>query len=322
MRAGFAVKLLIIVFAIILLILAALLVWTRLQMQEIKAKYPPIGEFAALSGGRMHYLDVPGDDDMPPLLFIHGASGNLSDQRGAYEKALSGEARMIFVDRPGHGYSDLAGATDPAKQANRYDELLKVLNVERAVVVCHSLGCASAAALAVLHPDKVAGLVFVAPATHEWPGGVTWYYDVASVPVIRNIFTETLTLPFGRLGLQAGVKSVFSPNEPAENYVGISALELVFRPETFRNNARDVSTLKKFVAGFSPRYKEIKVPVEIITGDSDDIVLAEIHSVGLERDIEGAKLTVLPGVGHKPDYVATKVVVKAIKSVADQFVER
>jgi len=316
------VKILIIILVIILLVLAALFVWTRVQAQEIRAKYPPAGAFAALSGGRMHYLDVPGSDTMPPLLFVHGASGNLNDQRGAFGDKLAGEARMIFVDRPGHGYSDLAGATDPAKQADRYNELLNSLGIDQAIVVCHSLGCASSAALAVLHPDRVAGIVFISPATHTWPGGVTWYYDVASIPVIGWIFTETLTLPIGRLGLQGGIKSVFSPNEPVENYSGTSALELVFRPQTFRNNARDVTTLKKFVTAFSPRYKEIQVPVEIITGDSDDIVLAEIHSVGLERDIEGAKLTVLPGVGHKPDYVATDVVVKAIKSVAAQSVER
>jgi len=315
-------KIFVIILTILFIILAGLFVWTRVQVAEIKAKFPPMGEFAALSGGRLHYFDVPGNDAMLPLLFVHGASGNLNDPRGAYEEALSGQARMIFIDRPGHGYSDLAGATDPAKQADRYNELLNTLGIEKAIIVCHSLGCASSAALTVLHPEKVAGLIFVAPTTHEWPGGVTWYYDVSSIPMIGWIFTETLTLPFGRMGLQAGIKSVFGPSEAPDDYAEVSALELVFRPETFRNNARDVTTLKSFVTKFSSRYKEINVPTEIITGDSDDIVLAEIHSVGLERDIDGAKLTVLPGVGHKPDYVATNVIVKAIKSVVTQSVER
>ncbi|MGI9354476.1 MAG: alpha/beta fold hydrolase [Rhizobiaceae bacterium] len=315
-------KILIIILTILFLILTGLFVWTRVQVAEIEAKFPPAGEFAPLSGGRFHYVDVPGSDAMPTLLFVHGASGNLNDQRGAYERALAGEARMIFIDRPGHGYSDLTGATDPAKQADRYNELLNTLGIENVIVVCHSLGCASSAALAVLHPGKVAGLVFVAPATHEWPGGVTWYYDVASTPVIGWVFTETLTLPFGRLGLQEGITSVFGPSEAPSDYAKVSALELVFRPEIFRNNAWDVSTLKSFVTKFSLHYKGIKVPTEIITGDTDDVVLPEIHSVGLERDIDGARLTVLSGVGHKPDYVATDVVVKAIKSVAAQSSER
>ncbi len=315
-------KILLILIAMIVVAFAGLFLWTRLQAAEIVVANPPVGEFAALNGGRMHYLDIPGDESAPPLLFVHGASGNLKDQSGAYQEALAGSARMIFIDRPGHGYSERAGATDPAKQADRYIELMDSLGIERVVIVCHSLGCASSAAMAVLHPERVAGLVFVAPATHPWPGGVTWYYDVANFPVIGRIFTETLTLPFGRLGMEAGLKSVFGPNEPAAGYAEQTSVELVFRPQIFRNNAHDVATLKSFVTDFSPRYSQIKVPTQIITGDSDDVVLPEIHSVGLERDIEGAELTVLSGVGHKPDYVATDVVVKAIRTVMVQSVER
>ncbi len=64
-----------------------------------------------------------------------------------------------------------------------------------------------------------------------------------------------------------------------------------------------------------PRYKEIKAPTVIITGDSDDIVAEEIHSVGLKRDIPNSELLWLKGVGHKTDYVANGLAVAAIEKL-------
>ena len=43
----------------------------------------------------------------------------------------------------------------------------------------------------------LAGLVLLAPATHPWPGGVTWYYDLAARPVVGPLFSWTVALPVG-----------------------------------------------------------------------------------------------------------------------------
>ena len=296
---------------------AALFIWTSLQVWDIERRLPPIGQFTEFDGAKLHYVDLPKNGgSLAPVLFVHGASGNLNDQRGAFSKSLEGQARLIFLDRPGHGYSDRGGADDPAKQAERYRQLLDELGIEKTVLVGHSLGSASVAAFAVLYPERVKGLLFLAPATHPWPGGVTWYYDVGAIPFIGNIFTETLSLPVGQQSLAGGAKSVFNPQDVPLRYVENSAIELMLRPATFRHNAQDVANLNKFVIEFSPRYKEIKAPTIVITGDKDDIVLASIHSVGLHRDIEGAELIILPGVGHKPDYVAMETAVDAIQKLA------
>ena len=133
---------------------------------------------------------------------------------GAFASKLKGLARLIFVDRPGHGYSDRGGAENPALQAERYKLLLDELAINQVVLVGHSLGSASVAAFAVLFPDRVKGIVFLAPATHSWPTGVTWYYDVASVPVIGELFTETVLVPVGLRSLMSGSRVVFEPQTP------------------------------------------------------------------------------------------------------------
>ena len=55
----------------------------------------------------MHYIHEPAgpDPDLPPVVFLHGASGNLYDQMAAFRDRLAGRAELLFVDRPGHGWS-------------------------------------------------------------------------------------------------------------------------------------------------------------------------------------------------------------------------
>lgn len=314
-------KLLFVFTLIVVLVAGTLFAWTRFQSNAIEQKYPPTGKQVSLSQGLMHYSDLgatqnKGGPSDPVVLFVHGASGNLLDQQGAFNGKLPQKYRALYVDRPGYGYSERAGAETPAAQAEIYTELLDSLNIDKAVLVGHSLGSASVAAFAVNHPERVQGLVFLAPATHPWPGGVTWYYELAALPVIGTLFTETIALPVGQQTIGAGARSVFEPQVAPDDYLESVSLPLILRPESFRNNARDVAGLKSFVEGFSKRYTEIKAPTVVITGNEDDVVLPSIHSVGLERDIEGAELIVLDGMGHKPDYAATDTVIAAIEKVS------
>ncbi|MEP1209466.1 MAG: alpha/beta hydrolase [Rhizobiaceae bacterium] len=306
-------------FAAFLFVLIACFVWTNMQVRAIGERYPPVGSIIGAEGDRLHFADMqlaPGKTG-PTLLFLHGASGNLRDQMLPFAPALQDKARLIFVDRPGHGYSDRAGAETPAQQAERYRILLDELGVEQATIVGHSLGAASAAAFAVLFPERTKGLVLLAPATHSWPTGVSWYYSLAAMPIIGNLFTETLLLPAGLQTLPSSIKSVFEPQLPPKDYVDRAAIPLAFIPKTFRSNARDVAGLNEFVATFSSRYKEISAPTVVITGDADDIVAPSIHSVGLERDITGAELIIIEGLGHKPEYEATQAAVDAILKVSN-----
>jgi len=313
-------------FFVLVFAVAALFFWTQLEARALETMNPPSGAFASIDDRNIHFLDIPETtgSNLPPMLFIHGASGNFLDQAGAYREKLRGRGRQIYIDRPGHGYSQRGNEVDnsPTGHAKSYAGLLDELKIEKAILICHSLGCASAAAFAVHHPDKTAGVIFVAPATHPWEGGVRWYYKLAALPVLGRIFTELLALPAGNFKLTDGVNSVFFPNEVPQNYARQTAAQLVLRPHVFRNNARDVVGLNQHVKALQPRYREIETPVTIITGNADDVVTASIHSVGLERDIAGAKLVILDGVGHKPDYVSTDTVIMAIEAIAEKIAFR
>ncbi len=309
---------------ILLLVLAAGFAgafgFTTWKAAEIERRYPNIGTLTDVGGFRMNALHVPAgpEADLPPIVFIHGASGNLRDQEAAFLAPLRGRAELLFIDRPGHGYSERGGADNatPDGQAAAVARLMEKKGIERAIIVGHSFGGAIAASFALFHPDKVIGTLFLSPATHPWPGGIDWHYHVASTPVLGWLFSHTLVMPAGMVLLDPATRSVFAPNARREAYVEEGAPALVLRPANFRHNAQDVANLLDYVTRMAPRYTEIQSPAIIITGDSDPVVLANIHSVGLRRDIRNSQLIWLKGVGHKPDYVATDLAIAAIEKLS------
>ncbi len=316
--------------AAILLFLAALLLAlagiTRLGVAAIERRHPPAGAFADVNGTRMHYVHVKAapQADLPPVVFIHGASGNLLDPMTPLRPHLEGRAELLFVDRPGHGWSGRGGNDngangDPASQATTVAALMDRLGISDAIIVGHSFGGATAAAFALNYPEKTRGLVSLSAATHPWPGGkVAWHYQLVSTPVIGWLFSETVALPAGLLRLSAATDCVFSPNKAPNTYVSDAAISLVLRPRSFRNNGHDVSGLFDHVSKIAPRYREIAAPTIIISGNRDTVVAEEIHSVGLARDIVKSELVWVDNLGHKPDYAAIGLTVAAIEKLAGQ----
>jgi len=310
----------------LLLALAVVLVGvTRVGSWLIERRNPPAGEFATVNGTRIHYIHLPGParPQLPPLVFIHGASANLKDQMIPFMKAFGGRAEMLFFDRPGHGWSERGGDNEnPHGQAKTTAALMAHLGIDKAIIIGHSFGGAVTATFALDFPQRTSGLVFLSPASHPWPGGATsWYYELTAKPLLGWAFSETLTYPAGMLRMSAAADCVFSPNRPPDGYSQAASIELVLRPSAFRANAIDVEGLYRHAVALSPRYPEIRAPTVIISGDRDTVVYEEIHSAGLARDIPNSELVWVKNLGHKPDWIATDLAVAAIEKVAGQPVD-
>lgn len=313
-------------FLFIVALIFALAGVTRAGAWLIERRNPPVGAFAEINGARIHYIHVPAATgaDLPPVVFIHGASANLMDQMLPLRPLLEDRAEMLFLDRPGFGWSGRGPGNNEtlAAQADTIAALMDRLGIAKAIIVGHSFGGAITTAFARQHPDKTLGLVFLSPATHPWPGGATaWYYKLTATPVIGWLFSQTLAYPAGRLQIGDATSCVFSPNNVPDGYVGNAAIPLVLRPSAFRANARDVVQLYDYARAASPGYREIEAPTVVISGDRDKVVYATIHSVGLERDIPGAELVWVRNLGHKPDWIAPDLVVGAIAKVAGKAVD-
>lgn len=303
------------VFLSTLIALGFLLAHNAVFARAVAQRHPPTGRFVPTSLGALHVID---EGDGPPVLFLHGASSSTRVWRAALREAWVGIGRRIIIDRPGHGHSAREGGARAATlgaQAQAVVEALDELAVQRAVVVAHSWAGALAMRMALDFPERVGGLVLLAPVTHAWPGGVSWYYRLAAAPLIGPLFAWTLVPPVGRLWAPNSIAHVFAPQPVPDGYVEEAAISLVLRPRAFVANARDAAGLNTEVRAQQHRYHEIKCPVTIISGDRDGVVWTHLHSEGTARDVAGARFILLPGVGHMPHHAASERVIEEIRNL-------
>ena len=125
-----------------------------------------------------------------------------------------------------------------------------------------------------------------------------------------------MALPLGEMMIGLGVRSVFAPQHPPENYLSRAGGEMILRPAELSANAEDLVQLKAFVTAQAPKYGAIQAPTTIITGDLDETVSPQIHSRAIASVLPHGKLIVLPGVGHMVQFAAPDRVVEAIDEIA------
>jgi pimeloyl-ACP methyl ester carboxylesterase len=296
--------------------LAILALVTQAGVIWLERTYPARGKMIEVAGGALHVVDIgPRDSAGPAIVMIHGASSNLESMRRALGDRLAENHRVILIDRPGHGWSTRSRTEDstPDIQGRMIEQALGKLGISRAVFVVHSWAGALGARMALDYPQRVAGLVMLAPVAYPWPGGVGRYNRIVSTPVIGPLLAHTITLPLGYFLAEAGARGVFLPQEMPDGFIQNSATPLLLRPREFIANAHDLVTLKQAVREQAPRYAEITAPVVVISGDgADKTVSTSIHSRPFAAAVANAKLIVLPDVGHMVQHAAPELVVAEI----------
>lgn len=304
---------------VVVMALVFLALITQAGVLALQRAYPAQGRMIEVAGGTLNVLDIgPRDAISPPIVMIHGASSNLETMRWPLGDRLARNHRVILIDRPGHGWSTRARERDstPAIQGRMIDEALAKLGVIRAIFVVHSWAGALGARMALDYPDRVAGLVMLAPVAYPWRGGVGWYNKLVTTPVVGPLLAYTITLPLGLFLAGPGARNVFLPQIMPDGFVNKTATPLLLRPREFLVNARDLVTLKAEVAEQAPRYGNIKAPTVVISGDADDTVSTRIHSRPFAAAVPNARLIVLPGVGHMVQYAEPDLVMREIDALA------
>ena len=112
----------------------------------------PAQDSIALPGGvRIDHL-TQGDPAGPPVVLLHGYSDSCRSYKPVLE-ALPSSVRLAVPSLRGHGDSSRPEAGYRTRDfAEDIAEYLRVLDLERAVVVGHSMGSAIAMRMAIDHP--------------------------------------------------------------------------------------------------------------------------------------------------------------------------
>ena len=289
---------------------------------QIARAHPPRGRFVDIGGLPQHVVEsevsvsAPETREDIPIVLIHGAGCNLEDMRLALGERLRGR-RLIYIDRPGHGWSERHGVdgSSPAYQATMIRDVLDRLGVSRAILVGHSWGGALALRFALDYPQRVSGLVMLAPPLYPFPRRLTWFYDVMATPFIGPLIAHTVLLPVGALFIGFGFCGAFFPQWPPRHYLKRAGTLLSLRPRTFLANSRDIAHLQKNLPSQVARYATLAMPAVVITGDRDLIVAPEQHALAFAQAVPAAKLIVLPGIGHMLHHAAAERVAAEIEEM-------
>lgn len=266
-----------------------------------------------IHGNRIAYR-IAGNDG-PTLLCIHGITQD-STTWEAVGRRLGSGARVIAIDLPGHGGSDLPlGDHSLGAYASTCRDLLFALGETSATIVGHSLGGGVALQFAYQFPELVDRIVLldsgglgteVSPLLRAaaLPGADPVVRLLATRPVHRLLVRGGQGLE--RLGLRAGAdleevaQGLRNLADPAARHAFLHTVRAVIGVRGQRVSARDKLYLAEHL------------PVLLLWGAEDRIIPVR-HGHATHEAIPDSRFEALPGVGHFPQLDAPAEVAARIR---------
>ncbi|WP_424134953.1 alpha/beta fold hydrolase [Roseomonas chloroacetimidivorans] len=295
--------------------LGVLALVNHLVARRSERRHPPEGSFIEVDGVRLHYSDRGIGS---PVVLIHGnmVTGDDYNTSGVAELLLKTH-RVIIFDRPGFGHSDRPRGRmwTAREQAELLHRALRVLGVERPVVVGHSWGAIVALAFAERHPADTAGLVLLS-GYYFW----TLRPDVllvapGAIPIMGDILRYTVSPLFGWLVMPLLKRMLFSPARVPVKFHAEYSPAMSLRPSQIRATSMDGALMIPGALGLRRGYKDLSMPVVIIAGDGDKVVFKR-SAERLHAEIKGSDLQIVSGAGHMVHHLAARQVAGAIDAVA------
>jgi pimeloyl-ACP methyl ester carboxylesterase len=251
------------------------------------------------NGTTAHYREYlpSGARAYASLLLLHGGSLSLFSWE-PWVQRLRSSMHIVTVDLPGQGLTGVTSDRDysPGALAAFVDVFTRTLGLnERFVVVGHSTGGYVAWRFALAHPERLAGLVLIAPGgTAELGGPQGRIVDLVRKPGGALLFRALLS----RERMASALKAiVFDPSLITAEIVD-RQWDLNQRPGAF-----DATVARLRGASFDPamvaRLKEIRLPTLILWG-RDDIVFPLSEAEKFTSAIPSARFVVYERCGHWP----------------------
>lgn len=123
-------------------------------------------EYIDYNGSQLRYARTGLEHDSADMIFfVHGAPGNLDNfKEYLADHDLRQSYKLVAMDRPGYGGSS-PGQSQPSiyAQADAAYHIIQSISASRIILVGHSYGCPVVGLLAAQFPDKINGVVMLAP---------------------------------------------------------------------------------------------------------------------------------------------------------------
>ncbi|WP_435418208.1 alpha/beta hydrolase [Parerythrobacter aurantius] len=262
----------------------------------MRAKYgAPPSQFVKLANGITVHLRDEGPRDAPAIILLHGSNADLHTWQPWVDR-LKDRYRVIRYDQRGHGLTgNVTGGYDADAFAADALAVADTLGLDKFVLAGNSMGGANAARFAMLHPDRLSGLVLVdaggAPVKRE--GGGNLAFTVLRMPVIGSVASQMMQRPLVERSLRQSVanQSVVTP-ETIDRY-----WELARYPGN-REATRERFSLP-WTSFTAEQVRAITVPTLVMWGEEDSLIPFAAAGWFMQQ-LPDAKLVSYPGIGHIP----------------------
>ncbi len=277
----------------------------------------PLGRAFVTTGGghRVAYVEA---GDGPDLVLIHGALMTLEDMWLGPMQALARHFHVVAVDRPGHGASTRGrlSAASPWRQAEILGDAIDALGLRRPVVVGHSFGGAVALSLGISRPERIAGVLALAPIAFPELRLEQVLFGPRSVPISGDALAQGAAASVDPLLLPLLWRAMFLPQPMPEAFAAQFPFGWARRPEAMIANGEDAVALWQGLTRSAFSHAGCRAAVHIIAGDADLVVNPRLHGRTAARLIPGARFENLEGVGHMVHHVRVEAVVEAARALA------
>ena len=256
-------------------------------------------------GGRLLSWRRAGPSRARPLLYLHDAGADTVTAPAL--DVLAADFDVVVLDLPGYAESGPpVGLHGVADVTDMLAGLLNHLAVGPAIVAGTSLGGWFAAELALAFPDRVAALFLSDAAGLHAPEE---YLFALFSQGRAAAATETLIADSLLVRLPRAEQDV--EGEPAAVAAAITA--------PWVSNLAAAAAMSWHPYTVNPRLLgrlgDISCPTTVLWGERDALIPLE-HGRILARRIPGARLIVLPGVGHLPAVEAPDAFAEAVRALA------
>jgi pimeloyl-ACP methyl ester carboxylesterase len=275
--------------------------------EEVRGSVPhsEYSHFADIDGVRLHYQEK---GTGTPLILIHGFTSSVYSWKDVFEP-LAKNFHVIAIDLKGFGFSEKPdGDYTRRAQAVLVRHFLDHLKIDKAWLCGNSMGGEVSLNLALLDPQRVAGLILIDSGGVRVEGG-SLAPGYLFIPVAGRMLAA-LALTSDRLVRQGLEKSFYDPSKITEERVAT-----YYRP--LRTRAGQLAALRaRTQADQFPVESElgkINVPTLILWGANDALIPLPAGR-RMNSLIRNSKLTVFENCGHVPQEEMPERVVGEIES--------
>ena len=268
------------------------------------------------SGRSLHAVQRGSGAD---VLLLHGAMTTQHDWLAGPADLLSEDSRVTAIDRPGHGLSRRPRFVGtPRDQAAQIADGLDRLEVGPSVVVGHSFGALVALALAERFPDRVSGLVLVAPLTFPEPRLLEHgLIAPRSIPVVGPLISRFgRRSGFDRAAIEWIQAVMFSPAPVPNPWKASFPFEQVLDPDVLVHEGEDAASMLPLSPAGTIDLRRIEAPARILVGTEDRVVEQERQGKALARLLPNGRLIEVEGAGHMLHHSHPDLVLGAVEEVA------